>query len=190
MKHGVTALVVIDMQNCYLERPPLDERRVDLVAAVNELVDEAVEHHAPVFTVRTEHQADRSTWTLNMLEDDQGFAFRGDRDAQLLDELHRDGTTEVVKTRDSAFLRTDLAVRLETADVDTIVICGVSTHTCVLATAADAYALNFDVILATDAISSHEAHAHEPVLAMLRDEYRQASSPNSEISFAGVEVAS
>lgn len=30
----------------------------------------------PIVNVPTEHQRDRSTWTLTMLEDDQGFGYR------------------------------------------------------------------------------------------------------------------
>ncbi|NYK72642.1 cysteine hydrolase, partial [Salmonella enterica subsp. enterica serovar Typhimurium] len=73
----------------------------ELTAAVVELLRAAHEAGRPVFLVRTEHARDRSTWTLNMLADDEGFAFPGTRQAALLDggAAAAPDAVEVVKTR-------------------------------------------------------------------------------------------
>ena len=82
---GETALVVIDVQHSYFEHPALAAQQAELTAAVVELLRTAREAGRPVFLVRTEHARDRSTWTLNMLADGEGFAFPGTRQAALLD---------------------------------------------------------------------------------------------------------
>lgn len=166
------AVVVIDMQNAYFEQGALAERRDQLVERTNALIAWALDAGLPVFNIRTQHQRDRSTWTINMLEDDQGFLLEGDDDARPLDGLRVDQATEIVKTRDSSFFETTLGVALASRNIDTIVMAGVSTHTCVAATAAAAYAENIHVIFAEDAIYSHRPELHEPTLEVLCEEYR------------------
>lgn len=166
------ALLLIDLQTAFFEVSPLAEQRDRLVDRCNELVAWADSAGVPIILVRTEHRADRSTWTLSMLDDDQGFLLEGDQDARVLPHLNRAGALEVVKTRDSAFHRTGLAELLAGAGRQAVVIAGVSTHTCVAATAADAYAHNVRVTLACDAIASHRPELHELTLSTLNAEFR------------------
>lgn len=58
------------------------------------------------------------------------------------------------KTGYSAFERTDLEQRLRERGVTTIILCGVVTYACVLATAFTAFDRGFDVVLASDATGS------------------------------------
>ena len=129
----------------------------------------------PVFLVRTEHARDRSTWTLNMLADGEGFAFPGTRQAALLDGVAAAApdAVEVVKTRDSAFHGTGLAAELRGRGVDRLLLCGVSTHSCIAETATAAFALDFHAAIATDAIASEEPALAAAMLDFLRDEMRQ-----------------
>lgn len=172
---GETALVVVDMQYSYFEHPDLAARQAELTEAVVELVRTAVEAGRPVVLVRTEHERDRSTWTLNMFEDGEGFAFPGTRQAAVLDEVARAarGAVEVVKTRDSAFHRTDLDAQLRRRGVGRLLLCGVSTHSCVFQTATDAFARDFHAAIATDAIASEEPALAAAMLGFLRAEMRQ-----------------
>jgi nicotinamidase-related amidase len=165
-------VVVIDMQNAYFEQGALAEHRDQLVERTNELIAWALDAGLPVFNVRTQHQRDGSTWTMNMLEDDQGFLFEGDDDVRPLEGLRVEDTIRVVKTRDSSFFETALGEELTTRNIDSIVVAGVSTHTCVAATAAAAYADNIHVVFAEDAIYSHRPELHEPTLGVLCEEYR------------------
>ncbi|WP_162602564.1 cysteine hydrolase family protein [Nocardioides daejeonensis] len=180
------ALLVIDLQVAYLCDGPLADRRDDLVAGANELAAWCRRRGSPVVSVRTEHRRDGSTWTLNMREDDEGFAFAGDADAQLLPELELVGAHELVKTRDSAFVRTGLDHWLTDAGVEAVLLCGVSTHTCVAATAADAYARDLDVFPVVDAIASHRPAWHGPALELLRQEYRLQTPTWGSVVAAGV----
>ena len=175
------ALVVVDLQVAYLDGGLLERHRGRLVAAANTLVRWARARGSPVVTVRTEHRRDRSTWTLNMREDDQGFSFDGDPDARFVPELDVVGTHELVKTRDSAFVRTDLAERLAGWGTRALVVCGVSTHTCITFTVAAAYARDLDVFLVTDAVASHRPEWHRSSLDLLHSEYRLPLLTTAEI---------
>lgn len=170
-----TALVVVDMQNSFFEFPELAAQKEAVLAGVNELLAAARDAGRPVVLVRTEHAPDRSTWTLNMLADDQGFAFPGTEQARLLDGLDLDGVdaVEVVKTRDSAFHGTGLAAELRGRGVDRLLLCGVSTHSCIAETATAAFALDFHAAIATDANASEESALAAAMLDFLRAEMRQ-----------------
>jgi nicotinamidase-related amidase len=168
-----TALLVIDLQNSYFEFPELAAQRGRLVAACNELIAAARASAAPVLVVRTEHERDRSTWTLSMLDDGQGFAFRGTEQAQPLGELDVEGLPQLVKRRDSAFVGTDLLQRLRTWGTEKILLAGVSTHLCLAQTAADAYAQNFRVAFASHAMGADNGEQAAAMLEVLIEQYRQ-----------------
>ncbi len=170
---GRTALLVIDMQNAFFEDAVLARAQDALVEACNRLIDAAHRGNAPVLVARTEHLRDRSTWTRSMLDDDQGFIFRGSHQAEVVDGLRVEGLETVTKTRDSAFFGTDLAERLEDLGVERLVLAGVSTHNCVAHTGADAFAHDFRVSYALDAIGSTNARYAEAMLEILSVEYRQ-----------------
>jgi len=177
-----TALVLIDLQKDYFEADQLRALRADLLRAANELIDRARREGAPVVEVQTRHAADRSTWALNMLADGEGVVIEGSTGAERLDGLHS-ADHLVVKTRDSAFHRTDLAGWLTEQRVTHLVLAGVSTESCVAATAVDAYAHDLQVTLVEDATASVEPRLHDQTLDRLRQQYRQRVCRTSQVSF-------
>ena len=170
---GEVALLVIDMQNAFFEDETLAGQQEALVAACNELIDAAHGGQAPVFLVRTEHLRDGSTWTRSMLDDGQGFIFRGSHQADAVAGLRVGGLDVVTKSRDSAFFGTDLAERLRALGVDHLVLAGVATHSCVAQTGADAFAHDFRVSYALDAIGSTNEQYADAMLEILSASYRQ-----------------
>ncbi|WP_299168643.1 cysteine hydrolase family protein [uncultured Arthrobacter sp.] len=175
------ALLIIDMQKAFFEDESLGNQQDALVEACNSAISDARTEGAPVYVIRTEHQRDKSTWTVSMLDDDQGFLFSGTEQTEPVDGLDTAGLPELVKTRDSAFFGTDLLQRLRNLDVETVVLAGVSTHNCVAQTAADAYANNLRVVYAKDAIASTNDEYAQNVLGVLMDEYRQETLGADEV---------
>ncbi|WP_434995327.1 cysteine hydrolase family protein [Arthrobacter sp. Ld5] len=167
------ALLIIDMQNAFFEDETLAGQQERLVTACNDLIDAARSGRSPVILVRTEHQRDGSTWTRSMLDDGEGFIFHGSRQADFVADLHAGGLDVVTKTRDSAFFGTDLAARLRSAGVDHLVLAGVSTHSCVAQTGADAFAHDFRVSYARDALGSTNEQYADAMLEIVSMEYRQ-----------------
>jgi nicotinamidase-related amidase len=175
------AVLIIDMQNAFFEDPVLSNSREAVTGACNAIIAAAQESSARVLLVKTEHEEDKSTWTLNMLEDDQGFIFRGTSQAQFVTGLTTGGLSQMVKTRDSAFLGTDLLLRLRNWNVDTVVLAGVSTHNCIAQTAADAFGHNLRVIYAAEATASENPKAAAAVQDILCREYRQQILPVAQV---------
>lgn len=168
-----TAVVIIDMQCGYFENGDLTGRRDELVAANNDLLGLAREHDLPVYVVVTEHARNGSTWTLSMLDDDQGYMFTGSEQAALLPGLDVGDAHTVTKIRDSAFHGTDLAQRLRLHGITRLVLSGVSGQNCVARTGADAFALDFRVAYARDAIGSTDPQRGQEAMDLLAEEQRQ-----------------
>jgi nicotinamidase-related amidase len=75
--------------------------------------------------------------------------------AAIVDPLApRPGDIVVDKPAYSAFEATDLEARLRQHGVTTLIVCGVVTYACVLATAFAAFDKGFDILLAKDATGS------------------------------------
>jgi nicotinamidase-related amidase len=68
------------------------------------------------------------------------------------------------KRRMSSFHKTDLDQTLRTWGVHTVVVCGITTNVCVLATAIDAIQNDFYAIIASDACACHDPRLHEMTL--------------------------
>ena len=168
-----TALLLIDLQEAFFEDPALAAARADVLAAVQALAGGARRAGAPILLITTEHSRDRSTWTLSMLEDDQGYLFHGDPSTAVVHELDTTGMTRIEKTRDSAWFGTDLSLRLRNLGVSRVLIAGVSTHACIAQTARDAYAHNVRAAVVRDAIADERAEHMRTVLELLVED-RQA----------------
>lgn len=183
IRRDTTALIIIDMQRAYFNAGELQTQKTQLAARCNRLISAFRAAHRPVIFVRTAHTRHGETWTLNMHDDEQGYLFDGTDEVQMIEELAVDDTdTVLTKLRDSAFHATILEQVLREQRSDTLVLAGVSTQTCVGQTAADAYARNFRVILAVDAIGTHDSTYHEPTLTMLAQEYRQTRVSGEDIA--------
>ena len=169
-----TALLVIDLQRGFFESEEMAAQADRIVAATNELLRQASERGLPIFSVVTEHTPDRTTWTLSMLDDDQGFNYTGTEQADLLPGITRvPGMHTVKKIRDSAFHATDLAQRLRLARVARVLICGVESENCVALTGRDAFAYDFEAAICLDAVGSRKPERGRQALEDNRDEVRQ-----------------
>jgi nicotinamidase-related amidase len=175
------ALLIIDKQNAFFEAPELAEQQERVVSSCNRLLEGFTASGHKALLVGTEHERDKSTWTLSMLDDDQGFIFRGSNQAKAVPGLATDGLPQLTKTRDSAFVGTDLLSRLRNWDADEVVLAGVSTHNCVAQTGADAFAHNIRVTYAKDALASEDSQDAEDMLRILSTTYRQPVQSSDEI---------
>jgi maleamate amidohydrolase len=75
-----------------------------------------------------------------------------------------DREVEVAKRRFSAFFATDLALMLHEQEIDTVVLAGVKTNVCIRATAQDAFANGFSVVIPREATNSNRPHLAEASL--------------------------
>jgi nicotinamidase/pyrazinamidase len=89
--------------------------------------------------------------------------------AEVIDELEpQKGDLILPKRRMSAFFKTGLEDTLRMQNVDTIVVCGISTSVCVMSTAMDAFMNDFCVIVIEDCCAAHRRHDHESAVKVLQ----------------------
>jgi nicotinamidase-related amidase len=178
------AVVMIDMQRDFFNDPELERCREDLVEACNRVIDAALVRGLPVVEIRTVHAGDGSTWALNMLDDRSGMTIEGTPGVEPVEGLRTAESTAgihlVTKTRDNAFHGTDLHDVLTREGISSLLLCGVSTESCIAATATEAYAADFCVGIVLDATASVRWDLHDHTLDSLREQYRQPAVGSTE----------
>jgi nicotinamidase-related amidase len=94
---------------------------------------------------------------------------QGTRGAEVIDELepHKDDII-LPKRRMSAFFKTGLEDDLRARNIDTAIICGISTTACVMTTAMDAFMNDFYVIVAEDCCAARRREEHENAVRVLQ----------------------
>lgn len=99
-------------------------------------------------------------------------AIRGTKDTLPLKELEPDEKDTILeKRRFSAFFKTDLDQTLRTWGIDTVLVTGINTHFCVLATAFDALCHDFYTIILKDLSACYKKNIHEGFM----DAYRKSA---------------
>ena len=159
-----TALIVIDVQQGFIEREAAGEHRnnPDAVARIADLLAAFRKAALPIFHIRH-----ASTEPHSVLRPERpGY--------QVIDEARElPGEPVIVKTVNSAFIGTDLEAKLRHTGRHTLVICGTTTNHCVETSTRMAGNLGFDARLVRDATWTYDStgpdgdfHAAEDIHAM------------------------
>jgi nicotinamidase-related amidase len=172
-------LIVIDIQQDFFRDGPLAERRAQLSLKINDLVDSARVKNIPIVWVRQEYEPDLSDAPLHNRRNNKSVTIKGTDGCKILAELHHaDKDYEIIKKRFSAFFMTNLDKILKQLDVDTIIITGVNTMTCVRVSAIDAYQRDYNVILALECVDAYDKEQHENSIKYLQ--YAVATGKTNE----------
>jgi nicotinamidase-related amidase len=161
------ALLVIDMQNSFLDHKGENfyANAPDVIGPVRQLLAGAREQGALIVHTADRHRADLPDFEQKRLPK---HCIEGSHDADYFEDFgpdpNRSREIEIVKRRYSAFFGTDLAMTLRENGVETVVLCGVKTNVCVRATAQDAFANGFRVVVPRAATNSNRPHLAEASL--------------------------
>ncbi len=173
-----TALLVIDIQNTYLEMPddkaeadrwvPFFERmNLTVIPNTADLIAWAREKGVEVIFARiaclTEDGRDRS-----LSQKKPGFNYlllpKDRQDSQVVPELEpRGDEITVLKTTDSALTGTNLRLILHNMGISDVVVAGIFTDQCVSSTVRSLADESFNVVVVEDccAAATEELHRHE-----------------------------
>ena len=161
---GETALLVIDMQNAFLD--PQGEHYYPqsriVVPAVEVLIAAARQGGRLIV-----HTADRHRIGLNDFEQPKlpPHCLDADWNARFFEGFGpapgRPAEIVMPKRRYSAFFGTDLALVLHEQRVSRVVVAGIKTNVCVRATIQDAFAHGFEPILVREATNSNRPHLEQ-----------------------------
>jgi nicotinamidase-related amidase len=156
-----TALILIDLQKGIVSRATAHPT-ADVIAHAAALADAFRDRRLPVVLVNVAGGAPGRTEQARAAGDfPPGWT-------DLVPELNQQPQDHTVTKRTwGAFTNTDLGPQLKSLGVTQVVLAGVSTSVGVESTAREAYALGFNVTLATDAMTDTNADAHHNSIARI-----------------------
>jgi biuret amidohydrolase len=182
-----TAVVTIDMHRGHLDPSvatmPLPAQAAARVTAANrKLVDGARARGLPVIHVVTSYHDVReissNPWWRQVAGTDATRAnvlnhqLPGSQGLQVMAEL-LDPTDVVVhgKKRYDAFASTELDAVLRARGIETLLLTGVNTNSCVLATTVAANARDYAPVVIEDCVDTMDRSVHEQALAIIRQAF-------------------
>ena len=165
---GKSAILVVDMLNDFVTGALKCDRGLAIVPKAAELLRAARAKNVPVIFCNDAHLKDIDH-ELKLWGD---HAIAGTKGAEVIPELELCATDYVVpKRRYSGFFHTDLDLLLKELGVDTVILTGLHAHMCVRHTAADAYQLGYDVVVAKDATDSFTEEDYLYGIKYLKETY-------------------
>jgi maleamate amidohydrolase len=174
------ALLVIDMLRAFTDPARMLGSNLDAeIAATGRLLEAAHEREIPVlFSVVRYDDADLADAGIWTLKQKGSVTLRAGTDGVEIDPRLLRGASDsvLVKKYASCFFGTDLASRLTTRRIDTLVLAGCTTSGCVRATAVDALQHGFRPIVVREAVGDRWARAHEQSLFDLQAKYADVVS--------------
>jgi acyl-CoA reductase-like NAD-dependent aldehyde dehydrogenase/nicotinamidase-related amidase len=158
---GRTALLLVDLQHDFLERPGLVPAASVVVQRAADLLEGFRARGLPVAHVQTRTRADGGDRMPHWRAAGVAACVEGTPGAATPVPLTpRDDELVATKQHYRGFADAALDPWLRARDVERVVIAGVYTHACVRETALDAYERGYEVWIASDAIGSTDpAHA-------------------------------
>jgi nicotinamidase-related amidase len=100
-------------------------------------------------------------------DDGPGICREGTPGADFVEPRPLAGEAVVTKHRYSVFAGTGLAEKLKARDIDTLVLCGLTTECCIQSSAWDAFERDFHVVIAADAVAAYQPALHRAALEAL-----------------------
>jgi len=169
-----TALINVDMQNCFIEGVPDGLTTLD---RINRLA--VVCREAGILVIHTSHVLRPDGSNMGVLSEvapraRDGFLNKGTESAALHKGLVIDPRDILLeKPRYGAFHGTDLELILRARGIDTVIISGISTVVCCDTTAREAVVRDFRVLFLSDGTATASAELHKATLATLGTVFAQ-----------------
>jgi ureidoacrylate peracid hydrolase len=170
-----TALIVIDMQNAFVDGS-VEGYEVPtargLIPRLEDLIRFARSHAMPVIWTQSDHSA---PFGGIMLKKFPGMAehrilWRGEDSFDLYAGMPQpgEGDYRVVKHKYDAFFETDLDAILRNRGIRTVIITGVATNVCCESTARSAFMRDYEVVFPADANATFDPQAHAATLESIK----------------------
>jgi len=185
------ALIVVDVQNDFCPGGALAVTQGDeVVAPLNQLIEEFLESGEPVFKSRDWHPektrhfaAYGGTWPVHCVQNTKGAEFH----PELIDDMHIRVVSKGLGDEDSysAFDGTDLALQLRRLGIEEVWVGGLATDYCVKNTVLDALKEGFRVKALKNAMRAVELKPGDGERAIAEMQNAGAEIQEQEAGAAG-----
>ncbi len=169
------ALVVIDMMNGFTDPSmPLGANLDKEMEAIKQVLAAAREVEIPIFyTVVYYEEQDFRDAGLWVLKQKGAVSLKAGTPAVELDQRlgRRENEAIILKKYASGFFGTDLISRLNSRQIDTLLVSGCTTSGCVRATAVDSLQLGIRPVVIREAVGDRAELAHRQSLFDLEQKY-------------------
>ncbi|MFB0562010.1 MAG: cysteine hydrolase family protein [Candidatus Lokiarchaeia archaeon] len=168
LKHD-TAVLVIDMQNDFASqeknKPERWKQIKKIIPNIQKIIQQARDNKTPIIYTKEMHRASGIDFGIE-LDFEEEHCIEGTPGAEIIKELTpKEGDYIVInKRRYSAFMGTDLEILLRGLKVQNLILTGAFTDVCVLATAIEARALDYRVIIPEDSVVGTNPERHQAAL--------------------------
>lgn len=189
LEAGKTALVVIDLQNYFMQPgfPSAVDAARDIVPAVNRAAAAVRAKGGTVVWIQTSSNGAEHYWSVmhkhlstpkgdqarqaGLKEGSEGYALWSELDV-------KDSDLKVIKRTYSALIHgaSPLEAELRGRGIDTVLIGGTVTNVCCESTARDAMMLNFKVVMLDDALAAKRPEAHVATLSSFIENFGDVMS--------------
>jgi nicotinamidase-related amidase len=129
------------------------------------------EGHRPDLSDAPKHKVERGEPSLRIGQPGPmgRILVRGEPGHDIIPELYPEpGEPVIDKPGKGAFYQTDLELMLKNREIDTLLVCGVTTEVCVNTTVREANDRGFRCIVLSDCCASYFPAFHEAGLAMIK----------------------
>lgn len=161
------AIIAIDMLNDTFKKreSSLAVQGLAIVPALNQLLKKGREFGMPIIFAMDSFLPEDYFFAGKR----KPFSIRGTDGAEVIDEIEKHPTDIFLpKRRWSAFYKTDLDQTLRVLNIDAVVLAGITSAVCVLATAFDALSHDFEAIIVEDCCASVTREEHQTVMGTYR----------------------
>ncbi len=184
------AVLLIDLQNDFLNSPSLEPAAGQIVARAARLLEGARTAGVPVIHVWTTVHRNRNDRMPHWKEVDRWICVEGESGHETpASLLPREGERVIHKTFFSAFSTGELGEILKSLKADTLILAGVHLHGCVRSTALDAYQFRLAVWVAEDAVGSDDPSHASVSQRWLSARAARFASAESCLAFAAEKVS-
>ena len=193
-----TALLVIDIQNTYLEAKEHSEEDARWQPFFNRMNNTVIPNTARLIADARSRGVEVIFARIACLKDDgrdrslsqkkPGFNYlllpHRREDSQIVPELQpADDEIVVLKTTDSALTGTNLRLLLRNMEIDNVVVCGIFTDQCVSSTVRSLADESFNVVVVEDACAAATEELHRHELTIINMIYCHVVSADELVTF-------
>ncbi len=160
-----TAVLVIDMLEEFVRGKLKAEAAEEIVPNIAKLLEEARKKGVPIIYAVDTHYPEIDFETKLW----GPHALKGSPEREVVKELEpKEGDYVVEKRRYDAFFMTDLDLLLRELGIRKLVLTGIHTHICVLATAMGAFYRGYELIVPKDCVAAATKEWHERGLEYMK----------------------
>jgi ureidoacrylate peracid hydrolase len=171
-----TAVIVVDMQNdfCHVDGSGSLNggdvtKHYAIVPNIQRVIDAAHGAGRPVVFIKTTHDASTNSpaWLSRRRERKHDTCVTGTWGTEYFGVAPIEGDVEVIKHRYSAFIGTDLDLKLRSMGVEALIFTGVGTNVCVESSIRDGFMLDYYVTLLKDCTAAGDDLAYNSTLTTI-----------------------